>query len=57
MKEVAYEYHLPYFDNYNNIGLNRYTASTWLRDGTHLNRGIGVDKMGHIVAREVNQIY
>jgi hypothetical protein len=57
MEEVADEYHLPYFNNYDNIGLNRYTASTWLRDGTHLNRGIGVDKMGHIVAREVNQIY
>ena len=57
MQEVAEEYHLPYFDNYKGIGLNKYTAPTWLRDGTHLNRGTGVDKMGHIVAREVNQIY
>jgi hypothetical protein len=57
MQEVAEEYHLPYFDNYKGIGLNRYTAPTWLRDGTHLNRGIGVDKMGHIVAIEVNRIY
>lgn len=57
MKEVADEYHLPYFDNYKGIGLNKYTAPTWLRDGTHLNRGIGVDKMGHIVAKEVNQIH
>ena len=57
MREVADEYHLPYFDNYKGIGLNKYTAPTWLRDGTHLNRGTGVDKMGHIIAREVNRIY
>lgn len=57
MQEVAEEYHLPFFNNYEGISLNKYTAPTWLRDGTHLNRGIGVDKMGHIVAREINQIY
>ena len=57
MKAVAEEYHLPFFDNYNGVGLNQYTAPTWLRDGTHLNRGTGVEKMGHIVAKEVNQIY
>ena len=57
MQEVAEEYHLPFYNNYDGIGLNRYTAPTWLRDGTHLNRGIGVDKMGHIVAKEVGEIY
>lgn len=57
MQEVAEEYHLPFYNNYDGIGLNRYTAPTWLRDGTHLNRGIGVDKFGHIVAKEVGEIY
>ena len=57
MKSVADEYHLPYFDNYRNIGLNRYTAPAWLRDGTHLNRTRGVEKLGHRVAREVETVY
>lgn len=57
MKQVADEYHIPFFDNYRNIGLNKYTAPTWLRDGTHLNRTRGVEKFGHRVAREVKTVY
>lgn len=57
MKSVAEEYHVPYFDNYTMGGLNQYTAPAWLRDGTHLNRSTGVDKLGHIIAREVGELY
>lgn len=57
MKAVAEEYHLPFFDNYNRSGLDKFTAPTWLRDGTHLTRTTGVDKIGHLVGNEVKSVY
>lgn len=57
MKEVAEEYHLPFFENYNSSGLNMFTAPTWLRDSAHLVRTIGVDKIGHLIGNEIKAIY
>lgn len=38
-KEIAKEYHLPYIDNYYEVGMNRYNRSHWFpsSDGTHPN--------------------
>ena len=57
MQSVADEYHVPFFNNYNGFGLNQYTAPTWLRDGTHLTRTTGVEKLGHTIAKEISEVY
>lgn len=56
MKEVAEEYHLPFFDNYSTMGINRITAPSILRDGTHLNYYAGVERVGGKIAEEINSI-
>jgi len=56
MQEVAEEYHLPFFDNYNTMGLNKKTAPFLLRDGTHLNYYAGVERVGRKIAKEVDSI-
>lgn len=53
MKEVADEYHLPFFDNYNTAGINKITAPAILRDGTHLNYKYGVSMVGKHLGAEV----
>lgn len=53
MGEVANEYHLPYYDNYNSCGINALTAPSILRDGTHLNYGYGVRMVGKQIGAEV----
>lgn len=53
MKEVADEYHLPFFDNYNTAGINKITAPAILRDGTHLNYKYGVSMVGKHIGAEV----
>lgn len=57
MKNVAEEYALPFFDNYNTAGLNKFTAPAWLRDGTHLNRTVGVQHLGHRIAGEISTVF
>lgn len=53
LKEVAEEYHLPYFDHYN-IGINAYTIGTYMMsDGTHPNLD-GVKMLAKQIARELN---
>lgn len=53
MQEVANEYHLPFYDNYNGFGINAMTAPSILRDGTHLNYQYGVSMAGKQIAAEV----
>ena len=53
MKEVAAEYHLPFYDNYNTAGINKITAPSILRDGTHLNYKYGVSMVGKHIGAEV----
>ena len=53
MKEVAEEYHIPFFDNYNTAGINKFTAPAILRDGTHLNYKYGVSMVGKHLGAEV----
>ena len=56
MQEVAEEYHLPFFDNYNGVGLNKLTAPYWLRDGTHLNYTVGPYKIGSKIGEEIASV-
>lgn len=56
MEEVAQEYHLPFFDNYNGVGLNKLTAPYWLRDGTHLNYTVGPYKIGTRIGEEIASV-
>lgn len=53
MKDVAEEYHLPFYDNYNTAGINKKTAPSILRDGTHLNYLYGVEMVGKHIGAEV----
>lgn len=57
MKGVAEEYSIPFFDNYHACGLNQFSAPNWLRDGTHLNRTVGVELIGHRMAGEIDTVY
>ena len=57
MKGVAEEYGIPFFDNYHTSGLNQFSAPHWLRDGTHLNRTVGVELIGHRMAGEIDTVY
>lgn len=56
MRDVAEEYHLPFFDNYNGVGLNKLTAPHWLRDGTHINYTVGPYKIGSRIGEEIATI-
>lgn len=56
MKSVADEYHLPYFNHYDNMGINEYNWRTFLRDGTHLTYDKGVDMFGSKAASETESL-
>ena len=49
-KAVANEYHLPFIDNYYDLGINKFNRSKWFPadDGTHHNRAGGVLIAQHI---------
>jgi len=46
MREVAEEYHLPFIDNYNELGMNKFNAPAFLSDGTHPSFFNGIIKIG-----------
>lgn len=56
MKSVADEYHLPYFDHYDNMGINEYNWMTYYRDGTHLTYDKGADMFGAKVSSEIESL-
>ena len=56
MNSVADEYHLPYFNHHDNMGINDYNWRTFLRDGTHLTYDKGVDMFGSKVASETESL-
>lgn len=56
MREVAEEYKLPFFDNYSSMGINKLTAASIFRDGTHLNYYCGVERVGARIADEIRTI-
>lgn len=55
MKTIAHEMHVPFYDNYD-CGINAFTASIYLRDGTHLTRDKGAEMLGTIIAKELSSI-
>ena len=57
MKEVAAEYHLPFFDNYTNGIINALNGRQMIRDKSHLNTGMGVDRMGRLIGAEVASVF
>lgn len=56
MKSVADEYHLPYFNHYDNMGINEYNWMTYYRDGTHLTYDKGADMFGTKVSSEIKSL-
>ena len=56
MKSVADEYHLPYFNHYDNMGINEYNWMTYYRDGTHLTYDKGADMFGTKVSSEIESL-
>lgn len=56
MKSVADEYHLPYFNHYDNMGINEYNWMAYYRDGTHLTYDKGADMFGAKVSSEIESI-
>ena len=47
-KEISEEYHLPFIDNYNNLGINKFNSTYFLRDETHLTFDVGADRLGAV---------
>lgn len=54
MKDVADEYHIPFFNHYSNMGINDYNWNQYLRDGTHLSLINGANLIGAKVGQEVS---
>lgn len=53
MKEIADEYKLPFFNHYNDIGINNFNSKTFFRDGTHLTYLYGAKRLGEKLAGEI----
>ena len=56
MAEVAEEYHMPFFDNYKNGIINALNGRNMIRDKSHLNTGMGVDRMGRLIGAEIKNV-
>lgn len=57
MKAVADEYHLPFFNNYDNLGMNKFNAHSYLSDGTHPSYYDGCEKIGAKIGSEVASVF
>lgn len=56
VKDIANEYHIPFFDHYNNLGIGKLNWSSYLPDGTHFQNTSHPEILGYKLAGELSEI-